>query len=149
MPKAVAIMSMSLEGYVADLNDGVTEVFDWHFASGAVEFHAEGSDPRTFRASRPSGEHLRGLWCELGTVLNGRRTFDKAQRLGGNHAWGPAFVLTHQIPRRLASTGLPGSWCSVIASMVFPRWPCSRMSRQRPAHGFYQHREFWKPSGRA
>lgn len=27
MSKVVAIMSISLDGYVADLNDGVTEVF--------------------------------------------------------------------------------------------------------------------------
>ena len=36
MSKVVAIMSMSLDGYVADLNDGVAEVFDWHFTSGDV-----------------------------------------------------------------------------------------------------------------
>jgi hypothetical protein len=28
MTKVVAIMSMSLDGYVADANDGVAEVFD-------------------------------------------------------------------------------------------------------------------------
>jgi hypothetical protein len=28
MSKVVAIMSVSLDGYVADLNDGVAEVFD-------------------------------------------------------------------------------------------------------------------------
>ena len=28
--KVVAIMSMSLDGFVADLNDGVAEVFDTH-----------------------------------------------------------------------------------------------------------------------
>ena len=28
MSKIIAIMSMSLDGYVADLNDGVAEVFD-------------------------------------------------------------------------------------------------------------------------
>jgi hypothetical protein len=28
-------MSMSLDGYVADLNDGVAEVFDWYVNSGA------------------------------------------------------------------------------------------------------------------
>ena len=36
MTKVVAIMSMSLDGYVADANDGVAEVFDWYF-SGDVE----------------------------------------------------------------------------------------------------------------
>ena len=32
MTKVVAFMSMSLDGYVADLEDGVDEVFDWYFA---------------------------------------------------------------------------------------------------------------------
>ena len=98
MSKVVAIMSMSLDGFVADPNDGVGEVFDWYMSSGDVEFHTGGSDPMTFRVSRPSAVHLRSLWSELGAVLTGRRTFEIADGWGGNHAWGPAFVLTHHIP---------------------------------------------------
>jgi dihydrofolate reductase len=89
---------MSLDGYVADLNDGVAEVFDWYFTSGEVEIHAGGSDPMTFHVSRPSADHLTAFISETGAVLTGRRTFDKAEGWGGNHAWGPAFVLTHHIP---------------------------------------------------
>jgi dihydrofolate reductase len=96
--KLVAIMSVSLDGYVADPSDGVDEVFDWYFNSGDVEFHAGGSDAMTFRVSEPSARHLRGLWSELGAALTGRRTFDVAGGWGGNHGWGPAFVLTHQVP---------------------------------------------------
>jgi len=98
MSKVVAIMSMSLDGFVADRNDGVGEVFDWYMNSGDVEFHTGGSDPMTFQVSRPSAAHLRSLWSELGAVLTGRRTFEVAQGWGGNHAWGPAFVLTHAVP---------------------------------------------------
>src|SRR5689334_23897601 len=98
MSKVVALMSMSLDGYVADRNDGVAEVFDWYFTSGDVEFNGGGADPMTFKVSEPSAEHLRALWSELGAVLTGRRTFDRAGGWGGNHAWGPAFVLTHDIP---------------------------------------------------
>src|SRR3954470_4310445 len=98
MSKVVALMSMSLDGYVADRNDGVGEVFDWYMSSGDVEFPTGGSDPMTFRVSAPSAVHLRALWFELGAVLTGRRTFEVAQGWGGNHAWGPAFVLTHHIP---------------------------------------------------
>jgi dihydrofolate reductase len=89
---------MSLDGYVADRNDGVGEVFDWYMNSGDVEFHTGGSDPMTFRVSEPSAEHLRALWSELGAVITGRRTFEVAEGWGGNHAWGPAFVVTHAIP---------------------------------------------------
>lgn len=98
MSKVIAIMSMSLDGFVADRDDGVAEVFDWYFSSGDVEFQTGGSDAMTFKVSAPSAEHIRSLWSELGAVLTGRRTFDVAHGWGGNHAWGPAFVLTHQIP---------------------------------------------------
>src|SRR5690349_2588930 len=98
MSKVIAIMSMSLDGFVADRNDGVAEVFDWYFNSGDVEIHAGGSDPMTFRVSEPSARHIRELTSGLGAVLTGRRTFEVAQGWGGNHWWGPAFVLTHHVP---------------------------------------------------
>jgi len=106
MSKVVALMSMSLDGFVADANDGVAEVFDWYFTSGNVEFNTGGADPMTFKVSAPSAAHLRSLWSELGAVLTGRRTFEVADGWGGNHAWGPAFVVTHQVP---AGWPRPGS----------------------------------------
>ncbi len=42
MSNFVAIMSMSLDGYVADLYDGE---FDWYVAWGDVEIHTDGSAP--------------------------------------------------------------------------------------------------------
>ena len=98
MSKVTAIMSMSLDGYVADQNDGVDEVFDWYFTSGDVEIQTGGADPWTFKVSEPSAEYLQARTSELGAVLTGRRTFEVAEGWGGNHAWGPAFVLTHHIP---------------------------------------------------
>ncbi|HEY3407231.1 MAG TPA: dihydrofolate reductase family protein [Propionicimonas sp.] len=98
MSKVVAIMSMSFDGYVADPDDGVGEVFDWYFHSGEVEIETGGSDPMTFAMSKESAQHVRSLTSRLGAVLTGRRTFEVAQGWGGNHAWGPAFVLAHQIP---------------------------------------------------
>jgi dihydrofolate reductase len=99
MTKVVALMSMSLDGYVADANDGVDEVFDWYF-SGDVEVPMP--TPRadfTFRVSRPSADHLRGLMAEVGAMLTGRRTFERADGWGGEHPWGiPAFVVTHDVP---------------------------------------------------
>jgi dihydrofolate reductase len=115
MSKVVAIMSMSLDGYVADSNDGVAEVFDWYFNSGDVEFHTRGADPMTFKVSGPSAKHLRGLWAELGAVLTGRRTFEVAHGWGGNHAWGPAFVLTHHVP---AGWPRPGSTVHFVTDGV-------------------------------
>ena len=99
MSKVVALMSMSLDGYVADANDGVAEVFDWYF-SGDVEVPtASGTSGMTFRVSAPSAEHLRGLVAETGAMLTGRRTFEVADGWGGQHPWDvPAFVVTHEVP---------------------------------------------------
>ncbi|MGF1634924.1 MAG: dihydrofolate reductase family protein [Phycisphaerae bacterium] len=98
MSKLIAVMSVSLDGFVAGPGDRVTEVFRWYFHSGDVAFHAGGASPMTFRVSAASAAHLKGLWGELGAVLTGRRTFEVAGGWGGRHAWGPAFVLTHAVP---------------------------------------------------
>jgi dihydrofolate reductase len=99
MAKVVALMSMSLDGFVADANDGVAEVFDWYF-SGDVEVPtASGSSGMTFRVSAPSADHLKGLVAEVGAMLTGRRTFEVAEGWGGQHPWDiPAFVVTHEVP---------------------------------------------------
>src|SRR4051812_46143023 len=131
MSKVVAIMSMSLDGYVAGRNDGVAEVFDWYFNSGDVEFQTGGSDPMTFKVSGPSAGHLRGLWSELGAVLTGRRTFDVAQGWNGNHAWGPAFVLTHERGAARRDSRRPGRGASRLGSpAVRPPRPHARRPRQ-------------------
>ncbi len=52
----------------------------------------------TFTMSDASAAHVRELTSGLGAVLTGRRTFEVAGGWGGNHAWGPAFVLTHDVP---------------------------------------------------
>ena len=97
MSRTIAVMSMSLDGFVADPDGGVAEVFDW-YGSGDVEISTGGSDPMTFRMSEPSAGHFRALTAGLGAIITGRRTFDAAQGWGGNHAWGPAFVLSHTVP---------------------------------------------------
>ena len=99
MTKVIAIMSMSLDGYVADTNDGVAEVFDWYF-SGDVEVPtASATSGFTFRVSPPSAEHLKDLVAEVGAMLTGRRTFERADGWGGQHPWNvPAFVVTHDVP---------------------------------------------------
>jgi dihydrofolate reductase len=99
MTKEVAIMSMSLDGYVADSNDGVTEVFDWYF-SGDVEISMPSTrSDMTFRVSEASADHVRGLMAEVGAMLTGRRTFEKAGGWDGQHPFDvPAFVVTHHVP---------------------------------------------------
>ena len=47
MSKVIAIMSMSLDGYVADRNGSVAEVMGWYMTSGDTEVQTGGSDPMT------------------------------------------------------------------------------------------------------
>src|SRR5688572_21786685 len=99
MTKVVAIMSMSLDGYVADANDGVAEVFDWYFAGDVEVPTASTTSGMTFHVSAPSADHLRGLQAEVGAMLTGRRTFERADGWDGQHPWDvPAFVVTHYVP---------------------------------------------------
>ena len=114
MSRTIAVMSMSLDGFVADPDGGVAEVFDW-YGSGDVELRTGGSDPMTFRMSEPSAGHFRSLTAGLGAIITGRRTFDAAQGWGGNHAWGPAFILTHAVPEGWPR---PGSTVHFVADGI-------------------------------
>jgi hypothetical protein len=98
MTKVIALMSMSLDGFVADADDGVAEVFDWYFSGDIAVPTASASSGMTFRVSQPSAEHLQSLVAEIGAMLTGRRTFDRADGWGGRHPWDiPAFVVTHAV----------------------------------------------------
>jgi len=99
MSKVVAVMSMSLDGCVADANDGVAEVFDWYFSGDVEVSTARTPSGMTFQVSAPSAEHLRGLMAEVGALVSGRRTFERAGGWGGQHPWDiPAFVAAHDVP---------------------------------------------------
>jgi len=99
MTKVIALMSMSLDGFVADVTDGVNEVFDWYFAGDVEVPLPSPTSDFTFRVSRPSAGHLQSLLGEIGAMLTGRRTFERANGWGGRHPWDvPAFVVTHQVP---------------------------------------------------
>jgi dihydrofolate reductase len=90
-------MSMSLDGYVADSNDGIDEVFAW-MMNGEVTLPS--SNPElSFQVSEASAELIREEMETVGAVVSGRRTFDLAGGWGGQHPMGvPAFVVTHEMP---------------------------------------------------
>jgi hypothetical protein len=89
MAKVVGMMSMSLDGYVADANDGLTEVFDWYFSSGDIEVStASATAGRTYHVSAPSADYLRGMMAEVGAVLIGRHTFEIADGWAATTRWG-------------------------------------------------------------
>jgi dihydrofolate reductase len=79
-------MSVSLDGFVADRDDGVQEVFAWY------------GKPQPEQSPRePSGE---ADAMGLGVIVYGRRTFELAHGWDGHHPTGaPVLVLTHSVPQ--------------------------------------------------
>ena len=97
MGKVVTEMSMSLDGYVADPDDGVDALHGW-YGSGDVETPV-GPDGFSFRTSAASAEVLREALSNSGALITGRRNFDIAGGWGGRHPLGvPVFVVSHSVP---------------------------------------------------
>jgi hypothetical protein len=100
----------------------VAEVFDWHTAGDIVVPTA--TSEMTFRVSAPSAAHLRGLTGEVGTMLTGRWTFEKAEGWAGQHPWGiPAFVLTHGVPGGWLVPARPSTSSPTGSKAPWPRRP--------------------------
>ncbi|HYN97138.1 MAG TPA: hypothetical protein VES42_25140 [Pilimelia sp.] len=88
--------SMSLDGFIADPDDGVGPLFDW-YTSGDVEIKPPGY-PITFKMSPESAAYWRRNETE-GVFVCGRRIFDYTNGWGGrppNNS--PTFVVTHRPP---------------------------------------------------
>ena len=85
MSQVVADMSVSLDGFVADPDDGVQDVFAWY------------GRPQPEQSPRePAGE---AAAMGVGVIVYGRRTFELARGWDGRHPTGaPVVVLTHTIP---------------------------------------------------
>jgi dihydrofolate reductase len=96
MGKVTAQASMSLDGFVADPEDGVGPLFDW-YGNGDVAF--AGDPERVFHVSQASADYLREPWANTATEVIGRRLFDLTNGWGGRPAVGEhVFVVTHEPP---------------------------------------------------
>ncbi|MFM9368592.1 dihydrofolate reductase family protein [Streptomyces sp. Da 82-17] len=90
-------MTMSLDGYIADPDDGIDELFGWYQAGDvAVPTADEGL---TLRVDPDSAEVLRGFVSGTGALVCGRRLFDITDGWNDNHPVGaPVVVVTHRPP---------------------------------------------------
>jgi dihydrofolate reductase len=97
MGALITHMAMSLDGYVADENDGIDELFGWYFSGDvAVPTAKEGV---SFQTDEKSAEVLRGALTGNGALITGRRQFDMTNGWDGHHPMGvPTVVITHSIP---------------------------------------------------
>jgi dihydrofolate reductase len=97
MSKVTAGFSMSLDGYVADANDGVEDVFKWYSTGNADAEHTLGD--ATFTMSAEGAAYIKEAGQVAGVLVTARRTFDLANAWGGRHPMDvPMVVVTHRIP---------------------------------------------------
>jgi dihydrofolate reductase len=106
MGKVIAEFTMSLDGFIADVNDDVGRLMKWYI-SGDTPLAVAGTD-RPFKVSRTSAELIKSLWASIGATVTGRRDFDVSRAWGGTSPTGePIFIVTHHVPEEWVNTNAP------------------------------------------
>ena len=97
MSKVIAGFSMSLDGFVADSDDGVDQVFKWYSAGGTDAEVMSGD--QAFAMTAEGAEFIEEAGRGAGVLVTARRTFDLAHAWGGKHPMDvPMVVVTHRVP---------------------------------------------------
>ena len=142
MPKVIAIMSMSSDGFVAAW-PSVRRHLQLRVRSRAT---AAVIDAMTFRTSQPSADHFHELTPVFGAVL----TVDhlrQGRRMGGNHGRGPASSSLTRFPTaglvriRLATSSPTSS--TVPSSRPRRRQAASRVGLHGGHHPATDERRAW------
>lgn len=98
MSKVIAGFSMSLDGFVADPDDGPEQVFEWYSAGGTDAEVMIGD--QAFPMAREGAEMIEEAGLGAGVLVTARRTFDLAHAWGGKHPMDvPMVVVTHRVPQ--------------------------------------------------
>jgi len=114
MGKVTFNMTMSLDGFVAGLNDrsdnplgdGGEPLFKW-YNSGDTDYAFPGMGLKA-KVSKASVKRLDEAIKSAGALVTARKTFDIANAWGGQHpANVPVVVLTHHIPQEWVKEGSP------------------------------------------
>ncbi len=101
MGKVCTHMTMSLDGYIAEPDDQIGELFDWYEA-GEVSV-ASANENMAFDVDEASADVLRELTENAGALVAGRRLFDIADGWNDSHPAGaPVVVVTHSPPANAA-----------------------------------------------
>ncbi len=98
MGKVVSHMTMLLDGFIADPDDGVAELFGWYDAGPVTVPSADGR--WSFKVDERSAQMLRQALATTGALVCGRRLFDHTNGWQDSHPVGaPVVVVTHHPPR--------------------------------------------------
>ena len=94
------VAAVSLDGFIADDNDGIEPLFDW-LDSGDVTWSSPGIE-HEFRTTQASADFTQTHYRDVATTIIGRRLFDVTNgwngkiECPGEHV----FVVTHQPPTK-------------------------------------------------
>jgi dihydrofolate reductase len=95
MRKVLTHMTMSLDGFIANLDDTPGEIFDW-YAAGEVSVPSANPDIQP-TVDAASADVMRDLTDGVGALVCGRRLFDITDGWGDRHPVGaPVVVVTHR-----------------------------------------------------
>ncbi|GHJ33586.1 deaminase [Streptomyces hygroscopicus subsp. sporocinereus] len=102
MGKVFTHMTMSLDGFIADPNGQVGELFEWYEAGEVTVPNP--NETVSFQVDDASAQALRELTGNCGALVAGRRLFDIARGWGDKHPAGaPVVVVTHRKPEDAAT----------------------------------------------
>lgn len=109
--------SMSLDGFIADVNDDTSQVFAWMFA-GNTDFSVQiGEDQLDLKIDADSAEQYGEMKHGIGAIISGRGMFDVSSAWGGRHPLDvPVVVLTHNVPQEWAYEGSPFTFVTEVGS---------------------------------
>lgn len=106
----IANLCMSLDGFIADRDDGVQELFGC-YANGSVA--VDGGNGRTFWMTETSAALLREALASTGAYLVGRRLYDQTRGWDGRPPTDvPMVVVTHEPPQDWPRDGVPITFVS-------------------------------------
>ncbi|WTW98433.1 dihydrofolate reductase family protein [Streptomycetaceae bacterium NBC_01309] len=117
MGKVFSHMTMSLDGFVADPDDQVGELFEWY--EGGEVTVPNPNETVSLQVDDASARMLQELTGNCGALVAGRRLFDIADGWGDKHPAGaPVVVVTHRAPEDAAAKWPTTSFVDGIAAAI-------------------------------
>ena len=97
MSNVVVNATMSVDGFVADEQDGINELFGW-YGNGDIVLETARED-LSFSLSPEDAAFVKEFHGRLGALVVGRRLFDITDGWSGRHPLDvPVVVVTHSVP---------------------------------------------------
>ncbi len=117
MGKVIAGLGMSLDGFIADRNDGVWALYQW-LTHGDTPF--EGIGGHRFMTSAASAARYQAVTQATGALVTGRHDFDASEAWGGvSPVQGRTFIVTHSPPQAWLTPESPFTFVSEgVASAI-------------------------------